>query len=142
MGGTLIGLLAVSAGYILFAIIIGIAARGRGRSGIAWFLIALVISPLLALLLLVLLPVIVHLPPTKICPRCAETVMQEAKICHFCSFDFTDPESFGAIQAAQTRRASYKRRRSPVAKIAGIIVRVLLAIFVLYLLFSNFGYLR
>ncbi|SRR6266567_511939 len=42
--------------WIVFAILIAAAANSRGRSGFGWFLLAVVISPLLAGLFLLLLP--------------------------------------------------------------------------------------
>jgi hypothetical protein len=42
--------------WLFFAIMIGAAASSRGRSGFGWFLLAAVISPLLAAFVLVLLP--------------------------------------------------------------------------------------
>ena len=42
--------------WIIFAVIIGIAASSRGRNGIGWFLISVLLSPLLGLLLLIALP--------------------------------------------------------------------------------------
>lgn len=48
--------------WILFALVVAIAAGGRGRSVFGWFLIACVISPLLAAILLALLPVVRRSP--------------------------------------------------------------------------------
>lgn len=46
-------------GWVAFAVVVGVAANARGRSWIGWFLIALVLSPLLALILvLVMKPVV------------------------------------------------------------------------------------
>jgi hypothetical protein len=42
--------------WIGFAVIVGVAANTRGRSGIGWALLALLISPLVAGLLLLALP--------------------------------------------------------------------------------------
>ena len=42
--------------WIGFAVVVGIAANNRGRNGAGWGLLALVISPLLAGLLLLALP--------------------------------------------------------------------------------------
>ncbi len=42
--------------WLIFAVIVGAGANGRGRSGFGWFLLAVLISPLLALILLVVLP--------------------------------------------------------------------------------------
>jgi hypothetical protein len=42
--------------WIVLAIIVGVAANTRGRNGFGWFLLAVVISPLFAGLLLLALP--------------------------------------------------------------------------------------
>jgi hypothetical protein len=42
--------------WIGFAVIVGVAANTRGRAGLGWLLLAVVISPLLAGLLLIALP--------------------------------------------------------------------------------------
>ena len=42
--------------WIVFAIIVGIAADMRGRNGFGWFTIAILLSPLIAGLLLLALP--------------------------------------------------------------------------------------
>ena len=42
--------------WVCFAIIVGVAANTRGRSGLGWFLLAVIISPLLAGLFVLALP--------------------------------------------------------------------------------------
>jgi hypothetical protein len=42
--------------WLLFSGIVGVAAKARGRTGIGWFLISLIISPLFALILVLALP--------------------------------------------------------------------------------------
>jgi len=42
--------------WLLFAILIGVAAKARGRFGIGWFLLAILLSPLIAGVILALLP--------------------------------------------------------------------------------------
>jgi len=42
--------------WIIFAIVVAVAAGSRGRSGFGWFFLAAIISPLLALILLLILP--------------------------------------------------------------------------------------
>lgn len=42
--------------WIIFAIIVAVAASSRGRSGLGWFLIAVLLSPVLALILVLVLP--------------------------------------------------------------------------------------
>jgi hypothetical protein len=41
--------------WLVFAIVIGVAAARRGRSGLGWLFISLIISPLFAAILLALL---------------------------------------------------------------------------------------
>lgn len=41
--------------WCVFCVVVGIAANARGRSGFGWFLLALVISPLIALVLVLVM---------------------------------------------------------------------------------------
>jgi phosphotransferase system glucose/maltose/N-acetylglucosamine-specific IIC component len=41
--------------WFAFAIVVGAAAKARGRDGVGWFLLALIISPLIALLLVLVM---------------------------------------------------------------------------------------
>lgn len=91
---------------------VGLAATPRGRGSGSWFLIALVISPLLAILLLLALPTKDEAERTRArkngeagefrkCPRCAEVVRREAVVCRFCHADLVPPR----------RRTLLERRR-------------------------------
>ena len=42
--------------WFVLAIVVGVAAGGRGRSGVGWFALALIFSPLIAGLFLLILP--------------------------------------------------------------------------------------
>lgn len=71
----------------LLAIAVGIlAARGFGRSGIGWFLLASLLSPLVGLLLFVL--------PAKSrpCPFCAEPIKPAAVVCRYCNREVAPAE--------------------------------------------------
>lgn len=81
---------------------VGLAATPRGRGSGTWFLIALVISPLLAILLLLLLPTAEDVAKSRAqatgeagdfrkCPQCAEVVRREAVVCRFCHADLVPP---------------------------------------------------
>jgi hypothetical protein len=72
--------------WIGFAVIVGIVANSRrGRSGFRWFLLALLISPLLAGLLVLALPNkdIVGQRFRK-CPSCANLLKRDALVCNHC----------------------------------------------------------
>src|SRR5262249_54460057 len=47
-------------GWLIFAIIVGVAANARGRDGAGWFFLAVIISPLLALILVLVIPNLRH----------------------------------------------------------------------------------
>jgi drug/metabolite transporter (DMT)-like permease len=53
-----LGGLAVVILWVMVSIIIGVAANSRGRNGVGWFFVSLLLSPIIALLLLlVFLPI-------------------------------------------------------------------------------------
>lgn len=80
--------------WVLFAAVVAIVASSRGRSGFGWFLLAVIISPLLAIILVALLPSMktaaageheTPTPDTHVkCPDCAELVRKEARVCKHC----------------------------------------------------------
>jgi hypothetical protein len=47
-------------GWLLLSAVVSVAASSRGRNGIVWFLIAIVISPLIAVLFVFALPNLKH----------------------------------------------------------------------------------
>jgi len=81
--------------WFIFAVIVGIAASARrSRDGLAWFLLALIISPLLAGLLVLALPDLAEQrarEDSRACPFCAEAVKQEAVVCKHCGRDLPAP---------------------------------------------------
>lgn len=77
--------------WLVLAVIVGVAANTRGRSGIGWFVLAAIISPLLAGLLALALPgrktrreVEDEIATLRACPHCAEAIRREATICRWC----------------------------------------------------------
>ena len=76
--------------WLVFSVVVAIGAAGRGRQGPGWFLLSMVISPLLAFLLLMMLPSrskSAGAPETqelRKCPECAELILREAKKCKHC----------------------------------------------------------
>ena len=72
--------------WIFLSILVGAFASSKRRSGIAWFFLSLIISPLITFII-----ILVAGSPQGIlkkCPKCAEEVKVEALICRFCNFEF------------------------------------------------------
>jgi hypothetical protein len=46
--------------WLIFAFVVAVAASARGRSGAAWFLVSIVLSPLIGLILVLVLPNLRH----------------------------------------------------------------------------------
>jgi len=51
-----LGGLAVVVVWVTVSIIVGVAANSRGRNGVGWFFVSLLLSPIIALLLLLVFP--------------------------------------------------------------------------------------
>jgi len=92
MGGMLLA-------YLFFSVLVAAYANLIKRSGLAWLLISLFISPLIAFILLVIigrptLPGLFAGLGMKTCPQCAEKVKRAAKICRFCGHTFEEKPKF------------------------------------------------
>jgi hypothetical protein len=96
----------VLVGWAIAAGIVAVAADARGRSAFGWFLISLVISPLLGLILVLVMknqrspaPAVGDVSSgakRAPCPRCGESIPLAAYVCRFCGLDLEayDDEHF------------------------------------------------
>jgi hypothetical protein len=81
--------------WLLGAVIVGVvASREFGRSGVAWFVLSLLLTPLVGLLLFAL-------PPRRVpCAFCAEAIKPSAVVCRFCGRSVTPSENPSQITNA------------------------------------------
>jgi hypothetical protein len=96
--------------WLAFAAIVAVGANTRGRNPVGWFFLAAVISPLLAGLLLLAMPrrndsLAIDTAGTMQCPRCAETIRDEALVCRFCGYEIPPaPPGFARLKGIPYRR--------------------------------------
>jgi len=75
------------------AVLIGYYYKQRGLNSVLGFLLSLFASPLIAFIVGALLSREPRLfEELKKCPRCAEFVKSEAKVCRFCNYEFREEE--------------------------------------------------
>jgi zinc-ribbon domain len=107
---------------------VGVMAGNRGRSGAGWFLLAVVISPLLAFIFCIASRdlsagrgAVAEVPSDSThirCPKCAELVLPQAVVCKHCGADLVpDPMYFykRAMVAQESRKYSTRQALSVVA---------------------------
>lgn len=83
--------------WLIFAVLVGVFASSKGRSGIGFFFLAVLLSPLIGFIVaLVVSPIranteakAIESGDLKKCPNCAEFVKVEAKLCKHCHSELT-----------------------------------------------------
>ena len=81
--------------WFILAILVGVYASSKGRSGIGFFLIAILLSPLIGFIIALIVDPVqasvearaLETGDVKKCPYCAELVKSEAKVCKHCHKD-------------------------------------------------------
>lgn len=102
--------------WVLFAVACGVYASNRGRSGIGWFFLSLVISPLLGLIFIAVSKDLsksstAAQPGTGThvkCPACAEFVLLEARVCKHCGAPLVPAVNHVQNQLRQIKEAEAK----------------------------------
>lgn len=87
--------------WVILALAIGVGAQGRGRWGFGWFMFALLFSPLVAFIALILIPLAERRSQRdhqKKCPDCAGLALADARVCTHCGLQLASPSSPGTDQ--------------------------------------------
>jgi RNA polymerase subunit RPABC4/transcription elongation factor Spt4 len=78
--------------WIICAVLVGVYAGAKGRSGLGFFIVSLLLSPLIGFLIVVVSApdrtVVAQRTGLKKCSECAEYVQPDARVCRFCGRKF------------------------------------------------------
>lgn len=123
--------------WVVFAVAVGVLADKRGRGGVKWFFIALVISPLIAGVFLL---VSEDLSAAKVratsqpsgathvrCPACAEWVLPEASVCKHCGQALEPDETFHVRQANFKKTSERKESSDLMVGVLAVVAVFMLA---------------
>jgi hypothetical protein len=115
--------------WLVFAVVVGVIAASRGKSGFGWFLLSCLISPLLGLILVLALgppagalaaPAGADAPTPEThvrCPDCRELVRYDAVKCKHCGAALVPQEAPAPVVRASSSPEQRARRQA-----AGMVV--------------------
>jgi hypothetical protein len=92
-------------------VVVGVIASARGRSGFGYFLLSIILSPLIGLLIVAFSPSLRDAPSAEThvkCPMCAEPILKAALKCKHCGHVFEK-------SAADREREALRERSDRVA---------------------------
>ena len=88
--------------WLVFAVVVGVIAGSRGRSGVGWFFISVLISPLLGLILVMCLP-------AEAAPKHQASPMDVGKLARTAPAAKSEDAPFGSFRAAVEEEAQQHR---------------------------------
>jgi hypothetical protein len=103
--------------WLMLSVVVGVIAAARGRSGVGYFLLAVVLTPLIGLLLAALLPsknaaTVGDTRERIACPQCAELVLPAALKCPHCGFAVAAALAAKQADAARVQRELEAQQRA------------------------------
>lgn len=126
--------------WVAFSIAAAIFASSRGRSGFAWFLVSMIISPLIAFVFIAVMkneampPVTTKTPTSEThvkCPSCAEFVLPEASKCKHCGSELKPDPGYVQRKAVEKQKLEDELQHDTYVGwsiVAGIVLAVYLGI--------------
>ncbi len=89
--------------WFIFAILVGVYAGGKGKSSFLYFILSVILSPLIGFLIALVSgddeDGLVKQGKKRKCPNCGELIRTEAKICSFCNSKIEEVITETSIQA-------------------------------------------
>jgi hypothetical protein len=112
-------------GWFLLSIAVAILASNRGRSGGAWFLVSILLSPLISVIFLLVSKDLSKEDGQRVaCPKCAEKILITANICPYCKTEVSKDVEF--LQQVNELKVKPKEDRTNLLIGIGAIVAIIL----------------
>ena len=112
--------------WFIFAIIVGVWAGNWGRSGFGYFMLSIILSPILSAFILLISCKLDGGTGKKKCPDCAEHIQREAIVCRYCGCEFEEEKKISTTNKPQ--EANWK---------AGVIIIAIALLLVVFFVFIN-----
>src|ERR1700691_2473718 len=98
--------------WLALAAAVGAWANSKGRSGVGFFFLALLLSPLIGGIIVACLKPdeekVARAAGLKKCPACAEFCKPDALVCRFCKSEFPKPQAAETVPSATPTKANPK----------------------------------
>ena len=111
--------------WFIFAIIVGVWAGNWGRSGFGYFILSVILSPILSAFILLISGKLDGGTGKKKCPDCAEHIQKEAIVCRYCGCEFEEKK---ISTTNKPQEANWK---------AGVLIIAIALLFVVFFYFIN-----
>jgi hypothetical protein len=107
--------------WVGLALATGAAAKSRGRDATGWFLLALIVSPVIALILLMAFQPR-RAGPSKLCKFCRSQVARDATVCPHCQRDIAYTSEEIAQQKGQVESDRIQTWALLILVVAGLVI--------------------
>jgi len=109
--------------WLVLCFVPALIAKNRGHSAVMYFCLGFLLSPLIASIIALVVKrdedALADSGDMKKCPKCAELVKPEAKVCRFCNYEFKNVPGQPEERQPMTpqRRAELERKMAAGKKV-------------------------
>ena len=104
--------------WLFFSVVAGVVASRKGRSGFGFFLLSIILSPLIGVICAALAKpnqkamdeIKIKSGESKKCQFCAELIKTKAVTCRYCGKDQSMPLSIAPVDTLTPKSTEYKHK--------------------------------